>query len=110
MAFAGLDRENFIVTHGRLSTFASSEFAERGFCSACGTPLTYRAVKSARISVTLGSLDDPNAVAPDSQLGAESQVQWLPAALSHSNVRVDAWLTRLNIADVGSRQHPDHET
>ena len=110
MAFAGVAREKFIVTHGQLSIFASSAIAERGFCSACGTPLTYRGIMGARISVTLGSLDDPDAVVPESQLGLEARVSWLPAALSLPSVRVDAWLASKNIADAGSRQHPDRET
>ena len=64
---------DFVVTRGAIAIFASSEIAERGFCSACGTPLTYRGVASRRISVTIGSLDDPDAVAPEFQLGAESR-------------------------------------
>ena len=45
---------------GALATFRSSDIAERGFCAACGTPLTYRKPwTSDRISVTIGSLDEP---------------------------------------------------
>ena len=40
----------------------------------CGTPLTYQGSGSDRISVTLGSLDDPGAVEPRTQLGVESKV------------------------------------
>lgn len=47
----------FTVTNGRLSTFKSSEIAERGFCAACGTPLTYRSLVADVLIVTLGSLD-----------------------------------------------------
>ena len=110
MAFAGVAREKFIVTHGQLSIFASSAIAERGFCSACGTPLTYRGLSAAHTSVTLGSLDDPNAVAPETQLGVESQVTWLHSALSLPAIRSDDWLKSKKIADVGNHQHPDHET
>jgi len=51
--------------------------ARHRFCAQCGTPLTYRALGSDRISVTLGSLDDPNAVGPATQLGVESRLRWL---------------------------------
>ena len=44
--------------------FASSNLVERGFCRRCGTPLSYREIERANISVTLGSLDDPDAVSP----------------------------------------------
>jgi hypothetical protein len=40
---------------------------ERGFCSACGTPLTYRRIESGTIGVTIGSLDDPEAARPIEQ-------------------------------------------
>jgi hypothetical protein len=107
MAFAAVPVEKFAVTHGAIATFASSDIAERGFCSVCGTPLTYRELKSADISVTIMSLDDPNAVAPDTQLGAESQVHWLAGALALPAVRTDEWRSRKKIAAVQSRQHPD---
>src|ERR1700756_4838437 len=56
MAFAPLSITDFVVTRGQIATFASSDIAERGFCSTCGTPLTYRGVTSRRISVTVCSL------------------------------------------------------
>ena len=73
LAFANLPADKFVLTTGKLGTFVSSAIAERGFCAACGTPLTYRGLGSARISVTTGSLDDPNAVPPQMQLGVESR-------------------------------------
>jgi hypothetical protein len=110
MAFAGVATAQFVVTRGEVATFVSSDIAERGFCSACGTPLTYRGAKGGRISVTIGSLDDPNAVAPESQLGVESQVNWLAGALALAATKTDEWLTRKKIATVDNRQHPDRET
>jgi hypothetical protein len=110
MVFANVRAERFVVTRGQLSVFASSAIAERGFCSDCGTPLTYRGLAADHISVTICSLDDPNAVAPESQLGVESQVSWLPAALSLPAVHTEEWLKSKKIADVGNHQHPDRET
>lgn len=110
MAFVGAPYAKFVVTHGAIATFASSDIAERGFCSACGTPLTYRGLKSAHISVTIGSLDDPNAAAPESQLGVESRVNWLARALALPAMRTEQWLARKNIAKIDNRQHPDQET
>jgi hypothetical protein len=111
MAFAGLTPASaLIVTRGAISTFASSDIAERGFCARCGTPLTYRFLSTDRISVTLGSLDDPNLIEPQSQLGLESKVSWLPEALTLAGRRTDEWLARRKIASVQNRQHPDRET
>jgi len=108
MAFAAVPMAKFQVTKGVIAAFASSDIAERGFCAKCGTPLTYRGVKGATISVTILSLDDPNAVTPDTQLGVESQVHWLAGALSLPAIRTEDWLSRAKIASVGNHQHPDH--
>jgi hypothetical protein len=110
MAFGGVRMSEFVVTRGVISTFASSDIAERGFCAECGTPLTYRGLGTDRISVTLGSLDDPDAVEPETQLGVESRLRWLEPALSALEIRTEQWLARAKIAEVCNRQHPDRET
>jgi len=107
---ASLLTSSFIVTEGALSIFKSSDIAERGFCSACGTPLTYRSLPGQFTTVTLGSLDNPDAVVPETQYGAESRVSWLAAALAAPETSLSDWFKRKGIAAVGSHQHPDHET
>jgi hypothetical protein len=107
MVFAGVPRESFVLTRGRLSTFASSDIAERGFCAACGTPLTYRGLASARISVTVGSLDDPDAAPPETQLGTESRAPWLAGALALPATTTREWMERDGIATIRNHQHPD---
>ena len=109
MTFGGVRMSEFIVTRGAISTFASSDIAERGFCAQCGTPLTYRSLWSDWISVTLGSLDDPNAAEPAAQFGVESRVRWLARALSAPETRTEQWLAQNKIAAVHNRQHPDRE-
>jgi hypothetical protein len=110
MAFGGVQRAEFVVTRGTISTFSSSDIAERGFCAQCGTPLTYRGLGADRISVTLGSLDDPNEVEPATQLGVESRVRWLARSLDAPENRTEQWLARKKIAATENRQHPDHES
>jgi hypothetical protein len=110
MAFGGVPTSSFVVKRGSITTFASSEIAERGFCAACGTPLTYRLRGAERIGVALGSLDDPNAVMPESQLGVESRVNWLAAALKLLETETSEWLAHQKLSSAGSRQHPDHAT
>ncbi len=108
MVFAGVPLDHLVWTRGAPKAFASSAVAERGFCADCGTPLTYRIVGRDRISITLGSLDSPSDVAPKALYGAESKLAWADAVPA---------LPRHDIAnlfgpgvDVGSRQHPDHDT
>ena len=58
MALTGGKIENLPWTRGQQSIFKSSEHGERGFCSTCGTRLTYRLEGTGRISVAMASLDD----------------------------------------------------
>jgi len=109
MAFGGVRLDQLVWTRGAPKNFMSSSIAERGFCAECGTPLTYRMLERDRISVTLGSLDQPAAVAPTSQLGVESKAPWLDEALASTMQKIADWL-KLSEAAVGSRQHPDRET
>jgi hypothetical protein len=58
------------------SMFRSSSMAERGFCQACGTPLTFRYLKGQHVNFTLPSLDNPSAIVPERQYGIESRLDW----------------------------------
>jgi hypothetical protein len=109
MTFGGVRLAEFVVTRGAISIFKSSDIAERGFCAHCGTPLTYRGFGADRVSVTLGSLDDPNEVEPTGQLGVESKVRWLARSLATPETPTDQWLARKKIAAIGNHQYPDHE-
>ena len=109
MTFARVENAHFAITKGALSVFRSSDIAERGFCSVCGTPLTWRNVTSDRTSFAICALDDPSVIAPTGQLAADAAVPWLWAALATDNVPLDAWLQEKHIEDVGSRQHPDRD-
>jgi hypothetical protein len=110
MAYAGVPLANLVFNRGKPATYASSDFAERGFCPACGTPLTYKMVNGDRISVTLGSLDDPNAFAPIAQLGVEKKLQWFATLSSLPEKRSEQWMADEKIDSIRSNQHPDHET
>lgn len=70
-------RRDSLSWTGSPTFFQSSNRAKRGFCAACGTPLTFAYDDSDWICVTLGSLDDPASVPPIVHYGIESQVPWL---------------------------------
>src|SRR5204863_8357182 len=55
MGLTGGKKEDLKWTRGATSMFKSSNFAERGFCKDCGTPLTYAFDGTGRISVTINS-------------------------------------------------------
>lgn len=77
-ALAGCTKSQVEWTNGEPAFFASSNLATRGFCKACGTPLsfTYNAPET-RFYVTIGSLDDPEQAAIEIQYGLESKLGWV---------------------------------
>jgi hypothetical protein len=77
-ALAGAPRAEFEWTRGEPAFFASSNLARRGYCRDCGTPLSFSYdLPEARIYVTIGSLDDPDAAPIIKQFGAESRISWV---------------------------------
>ncbi len=109
LAAGGVPRADFAWTRGTPGTFRSSSVAARDFCAECGTPLTFRYLDQDRISVTLGSLDAPDAVVPVEQVGIESRMAWWDsvASLPMRTTEEDQLTLPRNIV---SYQHPDHDT
>ncbi len=67
-------------TRGQPKWFQSSAIAERGFCSTCGTSLTYRVIlpeDCGYLAMPIVTLDDPESVSPSWHGGIESQLTWL---------------------------------
>lgn len=78
-ALAPVLREHLRWTTEPPQFFRSSTSAQRGFCAACGTPLTFAYDKSKWMCVTTGSLDHPEQVPPTIHYGVESRLPWLHA-------------------------------
>jgi hypothetical protein len=99
---------SFSWTRGQPASFASSSMAFREFCGQCGTPLAYRDLEGGR-AVTLGSLDQPDAVAPGRQIGIESRLSWW-----RGDGLADGATTEEDAPDLAlglqNFQHPDHDT
>jgi hypothetical protein len=104
MAFASVKRENLRWTRGSPSTFVSSNVAERNFCSACGTPLTYHRVESGSIAVTIGSLDAPEAARPIEQFGIESELSWISGVRALPATSTEDWRREYRIPHIDSHQ------
>ena len=58
--------------------YRSSDRAERGFCPACGTTLTFRYLDGDALDVAAVTLDDPDALPPEDELWTASQRAWVP--------------------------------
>ena len=59
-SFAEIERADFAWTRGKPSAFRSSSLAERDFCAACGTPLSFRRVDGPKIEIMTGAFDRPD--------------------------------------------------
>jgi hypothetical protein len=79
-------RAGFAWTGGTSRTFASSPGVLRTHCAACGTSLTYERVGAPSVDVTVGSLDDPEAMPPGHEIWLDEKLSWeavSPARSSH---------------------------
>ena len=64
-------------TRGEPKEYRSSEKIRRGFCSDCGTSLTYRHLEYADyLTVSVSSLDNPNLVVPRYHIYTSQKVEW----------------------------------
>jgi hypothetical protein len=108
-AFAGVKRNDFAWTRGKPGAFRSSDVIERDFCRDCGTPLTYRALDKDRVSISVGSLDQPDRVHPDKQYGVESRWPDFEHLASLPSATTNSWAGD-RLGKLATRQHPDHET
>jgi len=108
-SFADIEKSDFTWTRGKPAAFRSSSIAERDFCAACGTPLSFRRIDGPRIEIMTGTFDKPDRVIPIRQYGTESRLGWvvgisnLPSQTTMQNYGPD------KMATIASHQHPDHD-
>jgi len=110
-AFAGpfaalvtVSAADLVWTRGAPAHFQSSDQVRRGFCAACGTPLTYD-YSPVGIDLAVFAFDDPSAVQPVVQLATEARALWIDH-VADLPVRPSVG----PIGEIVSRQHPDHDT
>jgi hypothetical protein len=106
---AGVPIGDLTWTRGQPSLFRSSTIAERGFCAACGTPLTFRYLDSDLLNVSIGSLDRPAEVRPGRQYGTESRLPWFGELAGLPETRSEDDLPSDVQARLKSAQHPDRD-
>ena len=67
-AYAGYPEGAVRFTDDEPSFYASSAGAKRGFCPACGSPISYQGESwPGEFHIHLGTLDDPESLRPDGQ-------------------------------------------
>lgn len=100
------------VTRGAISYYRSSDVARRGFCAACGTPLTFDYPEADDTGVLVGTLDEPDRAPPVAQHGNEGRVAWYAELTqvpgdSPTYANNPEMLRRISSSN---HQHPDHDT
>lgn len=111
-ALVGGPKETFEVTRGEQAIFRSSDLVERGFCQNCGTPLSLAHIGGKEISVSIGSLDHPEAFPPTDQHGTNSRMSWANGLGNLPDVPSIEDRAPESAAAIAAsnRQHPDHDT
>ncbi|MFK4655598.1 hypothetical protein ABIF97_005532 [Bradyrhizobium japonicum] len=108
-SFADINRTDFAWSKGQPAFFRSSSIADRGYCAACGTPLSFGRIDGDRIEIMTGAFDRPDQLVPTRQYGTESRLGWvvgisnLPSQTTQQNYGPE------KMATIVSHQHPDHD-
>jgi hypothetical protein len=80
-SYVNVEMAHFTWTRGAelVTEYASSEHGRRGFCSVCGSTLSWRSTQSPdRIAVTLGTLEPEYAGPVERELYTDTKPAWLP--------------------------------
>lgn len=101
--------KSFQWTRGTPKRFRSSNLVQRGFCEACGTPLTYEAPDG--MAIAAGAFDEPHRLPPALQYGTEAKIPFVDHLHELPGHETSEDLTDAPyLADLVSCQHPDHDT
>ncbi|MEO6012767.1 MAG: GFA family protein [Devosia sp.] len=108
-AWAEFDAD-IVWTRGAPTQFRSSMKVQRGFCSQCGTPLTYQ-WGDGQPSLTIGSFDHPNEIVPTGELARDNR----HPIVGHGDQLVAQEIGKTDeerdiLAVLHSFQHPDRDT
>jgi hypothetical protein len=76
---------------GQPDYYESSPIARRGFCSVCGTSLTFDYPDSEKMDLIVGTFDDPSRMVPKHHFGAESMHR--------------AWLNTEGLPEIRTEEH-----
>ena len=77
LSYLAVDRGAFRIEQGELVDYRSSADAVRSHCGSCGSPLTFVFdAEPESVWVTIGTLDDPDAIAPIENWFVNEKVEW----------------------------------
>jgi hypothetical protein len=109
-ALVSVPLQQFKWTRGAPGIFRSSAPVARGFCTNCGTPLFMNEDGLGIIEVAIGTLDNPNAAPPTTQVGMEARLAWFTAMADLPQQTTNENNPTAATGRYNTRQHPDHDT
>lgn len=86
VVWAGFDRADFEIVRGQPREYRSSPHVLRGFCSICGSTLTYQKdaagapeleAAARLVYIAVASLDDPTLFPPDEVVHGQEKIGWM---------------------------------
>ncbi len=98
--------EGLAWSRGAPAYFQSSVNISRGFCAACGTPLSYR--HPGGIEIAIGAFDERADLAPQIQVNYGARNSWVTTIFDQPVHEDPDFYSRQEA--IISFQHPDHET
>jgi hypothetical protein len=101
--------EQLVWTRGKPKRFQSSNRVHRGFCGACGTPLTFE-FEDKSVGLMIGAFDAPREIPLAEQLTPEWAVHDLAELAGLPVHEADEPRAAKHLASIVSFQHPDHDT
>ena len=77
VTWVGIKPENFEITSGEITYYASSPGHQRGFCSICSSSLTMTGEQYTDVGITASTLDDPALAKPESNVFIDHKPPWI---------------------------------
>lgn len=77
VSWAVIPKKDFIQNGDQPAIHVTDNKVERGFCKKCGSSISYYHRGEDNIDITVGTLDDPNAVHPAKHIWDRKRIHWV---------------------------------
>lgn len=77
VTWAIISLKNLEYVHGSPAIHLTNHAVERGFCSQCGSSISYFRIGEDTIDITVGTFDNPNSVKPLKHIWDSKRIQWV---------------------------------
>ena len=97
--YAALRAESFVITgEAAITAYASSEWGERAFCSACGTNIWWRFLPTGNRSFSAGLFDAAAGLEIEKEIFVDERADWCRLEGSHRRMTGEETLAEARAA------------